>query len=122
LVDIFVNRHPSIDDLMLTSNGLAKTFEKFVDHKGRSFSAIVFPGHRSGDAASAAIRGLILKLFACGVLVPGIEGTRLFAKLKMSSRAIPMVWHKNAFDGFTFFSSKIVATRPERRRQQNNTQ
>jgi hypothetical protein len=121
LVDIFVNRHPSINDLKLTSNGLAKTFEKFVDHKGRPFCAIVFPGHRSGDAASAACRALVLKLFACGVLIPGIEGTHLFAKLKMSSRAIPFVWHKKAFDGFTFFSDKIIAER-QRSRRQNNTQ
>jgi hypothetical protein len=103
MIDIMIHRSLSIEKLELKSDGLAKTMASYKDSNGVPFTDIIF-GPRCRSQSEPLCRALILRLFACGMLIPAIDQKRLYAKLAVDETGTPVVNDDTKFDGITLIA------------------
>jgi hypothetical protein len=100
LLDIFVINEMPIEARALFKNAIVKTLSLYKKDN-KHFTEIVFGNYRKSQV-EAECRYLVLKLFACGVFVPAVDGTRLYCKLAFGSEGQYVATTQQGFDGFTF--------------------
>jgi hypothetical protein len=106
LVDIFIHRSTAVEKRLLVKNVLVNTLLEYKDASGSRFNTLVFGKYRKSVAASEC-RCLVLKLFACGVLIPAVDGKRLYCELSRSLDGSPLVNREEALFGFQFITTQI---------------
>ena len=100
LLDIFIIKETPIDARALYKNAIVNTLSNYMKDD-KHFTELVFGTYRKSQAVPEC-RYLVLKLFACGVFVPAVDGSRIYCKLAFRPEGQYVVTTPEGLDGFTF--------------------
>jgi hypothetical protein len=86
---------------------LVELFVNYKNSTGKTFQEIVFCRNTPSTAATE-IRGLVLRLFAAGILIPAVDqNKRLYCDLARDNTATPVVNKDSSFNGIRLLPEDI---------------